>query len=425
VEQENAIDSSTERTQRRSLTSAAYYPFVVIGLAVLSHGGFALSGQGFTPFYPFIQDDFDLTRTQVGFITGTIFAAATVTSSGFGWTIDRFGVRVMAGSMMILSGMVVASLYFASSFLLLLLIAAVMGSLRPVGHPAGTKAIVDWVGPKRRGTAMSVKQAGNPILGALAAAIVPPLAVAFGWRIAAVALGGFIAAGGVLILALYRDKPGTASRKETTTSFFTGMGKVMRDRDISLAVAFGFPMVGAQVATLTYFILFLNDELGVPVIVAGGMLAVLQVANIVMRIGWGIISDTLGKGRRKPVLFFAGSMTAIVLLIVALLPDGAPTWALILIAIALGGTATSWVSVHSVMLSELSDPSEVGITIGYASTVSRTGIVIAPPIFGYIADTASYQAAWLTLVGAIIVGMLFLVPIREGGARARAKEPAS
>ena len=49
---------------------------IVIGLAVLAHGGFALSGQGFTPFYPFIQDDFDLSRTQVGFITATIFAAA-------------------------------------------------------------------------------------------------------------------------------------------------------------------------------------------------------------------------------------------------------------------------------------------------------------------------------------------------------------
>jgi sugar phosphate permease len=411
VSQEQIAEDGT----RRSLASTTYYPFVVIGLAVLSHGGFALSGQGFTPFYPFIQDDFDLSRTEVGFITGTIFAAATITSSGFGWAIDRFGVRIMAGSMMILSGLVVASLYFASSFLLLLLIAALMGSLRPVGHPAGTKAIVDWVGPKRRGTAMSIKQAGNPILGALAAALIPPLAVAYGWRVAAVALGGFIIVSGILILALYRDRPITASRKESTSSFFAGMGKVMRDRDISLAVAFGFPMVGAQVATLTYFILFLNDELGVPVIVAGGMLAILQVANIVMRIGWGVISDTLGKGRRKPVLFFAGGLTALVLLIVSLLPDGTPTWALVLIAIALGGTATSWVSVHSIMLSELSDPSQVGTTIGYASTVSRTGIVIAPPLFGFIADSASYQAAWMALVGAILVGMLFLVPVREGG----------
>lgn len=261
---------------------------------------------------------------------------------------------------------------------------------------------------------MSIKQAGNPILGALAAALVPPLAVAFGWRIAAVALGGFIILSGMLILALYRDKPGTASRKDSTSSFFAGMGSVIRNRNISLAVGFGFPMVGAQVATLTYFILFLNDELDVPVIVAGGMLAILQVANIVMRIGWGVISDTLGKGRRKPVLFLAGSMTAGVLLLVSLLPDATPTWALVTIAIALGGTATSWVSVHSVLLSELSDPSQIGTTIGYASTVSRTGIVIAPPLFGLIADAASYQAAWMTLSVSILIGMLFLMPVREG-----------
>jgi ACS family hexuronate transporter-like MFS transporter len=409
-------ETETEPTpRRRGLTASPRYPLVVIALAVLSHGGFALSGQGFTPFYPFIRDDFDLSATQIGLVTATIFGTATITSSGFGWTIDRFGVRIMAGWTMILSGIFVAGLYFATSFWLLIVVAALMGSLRPVGHPAGTKAIVDWVSPLRRGTAMSIKQAGNPILGALAAAIVPPLAVAYGWRIAAVSMGAFIVLGGILILALYRDhdKEQPTTKKKEHTPFFVGMNRAIRNRDISFAVGFGFPMVGAQVATLTYFILFLNDELGVPVIVAGGMLAILQVSNIVMRIGWGVISDTLAKGKRKPVLYFAGLSTAVVLFIVALLPDGTPYWALIVIAIALGGTATSWVSVHAVLLSELSEPGQVGTTIGYASTVSRTGIVIAPPLFGLLADNASYQTAWFALVGAILIGLLLLIPVHE------------
>jgi len=408
-------EPSTETPARRGLTASPRYPLIVIALAVLSHGGFALSGQGFTPFYPFIRNDFNLSATQIGLVTGTIFAAATVTSAGFGWTIDRFGVRIMAGWTMVLSGLVVSSLYFATNFWLLIVIAAAMGSLRPVGHPAGTKAIVDWVSPLRRGTAMSIKQAGNPILGALAAALVPPIAVAYGWRIAAVAMGGFIVAGGFLILALYRDRDREVPqpRRRPHTPFFAGMMKAARDRDISFAVAFGFPMVGAQVATLTYFILFLNDELGVPVIVAGGMLALLQVSNIVMRIAWGVISDTLARGRRKPVLYFSGLITALVLSIMALLPEGTPYWALVVMAIALGGTVTSWVSVHAVLLSELADREQVGTTIGYASTVSRTGIVVAPPLFGLLADAASYQTAWLALVGAILVGLLLLIPVHE------------
>ena len=384
------------RTPQRGIAGSRYYPLLVTALAVLSHGGFSLSGQGFTPFYPFIQDDFDLSRTQVGIITGTIFAAATVTSSGFGWLIDRFGVRRMAGGMMILSGIVVSTLYFANSFLLVLIIAAAMGSLRPVGHPAGTKAIIDWVGPLRRGTAMSVKQAGNPILAALAAAVVPPLAVAFGWRTAAVALGAFIAAGGLLILALYRDKDTAAERKDSGSSFFSGMGTVMRNRNISFSIAFGFPLVGVQVAALTYFILFLNDELGVPVVVAGG-----------------VLSDTLGKGRRKPILLIAGIATAAALSAVALLPEGAPTWSLVLVAIGLGATATSWVSIHSVLLAELAPPGQVGTAIGYASSVQRSAIVVTPPIFGLLADAAGYQVAWFAMVGAILVALVFLSGVRE------------
>ena len=409
----------TEEKQARGIQHAARYPLIVIGIAMLSHGGFALSGQGFTPFYPFIQDDFDLSRTEIGFITAAIFGAASVTSSGFGWTIDRFGVRLVAGGTLILSGLVVSTLYFANSFFLLLVIAAAMGSLRPVGHPAGTKAIMDWVGSARRGTAMSVKQAGNPVLGALAAVAVPPLAVAYGWQVAAVALGGFIVVAGITILVLYRDPPRAETHKKAHPSFFTGMGRVIRNRDISLAVAFGFPLIGARVATVTYFILFLNDELGISVIVAGAMLAVLQVSNVVMRIGWGVITDVIGKGRRKRVLMVAVGGTALSLLWVAFLPEGAPLWMVVLAAIALGATATSWVTVHTVLLSEISEPGQIGITIGYASTVSRTGIVVAPPLFGFLADTASYRVAWLALVGAILVGLLFILAIHEPPAEER------
>ena len=289
-----------------------------------------------------------------------------------------------------------------------------MGSLRPVGHPAGTKAIVDWVSATRRGTAMSVKQAGNPVLGAMAAVAVPPLAVAYGWQVAALALGSFIIAGGFLILALYRDKPAEREASKTARqSFWGGLGRVARDRDISLAVAFGLPMVGAQVATQTDFIHLLTDELGVDVIVAGGLLAVLQVSNIFMRIGWGVLSDTIGHGRRKPVLYVSVMGTILMLLTMALLPDGTPMWMLLLVAVGLGGTATSWVSVHSVLLSELSEPGQIGITIGYASTVSRMGIVVAPILFGILADTVGYRVAWLSLVAAIAIGTAALITIRE------------
>ena len=410
---------ATDGKRASGIQRAAYYPMIVIGIALLSHGGFALSGQGFTPFYPFIQDDFDLSRTQIGFITAAIFGTASVTSSWFGWTIDRFGVRLVAGGTLMLSGLMVASLYFANSFFLLLVIAAAMGSLRPVGHPAGTKAIMDWVGSARRGTAMSVKQAGNPVLGALAAVAVPPIAVAYGWQVAAVALGAFIMLLGIIILVLYRDPPREKTEKKAHPSFFTGMGRVIRNRDISLAVAFGFPLIGTQVATVTYFILFLNDELGISVIVAGAMLAVLQVSNVVMRIGWGIITDVIGKGRRKRVLIVAVGGTALSLLWMAYLPEGAPLWMVVLAAIALGATATSWVTVHTVLLSEISEPGQIGITIGYASTVSRTGIVVAPPLLGFLADSASYRVAWLALVAAILVGLLLILVIHEPPAEER------
>ena len=91
-------------------------------------------------------------------------------------------------------------------------------------------------------------------------------------------------------------------------------------------------------------------------------------------------------------------------------------WALFLVAVGIGATATSWVSVHSVLLAELADPRHVGTTVGYASTVQRASIVITPPLFGLIADTSGYQAAWLALVAAILFGMSFLFLVKEASA---------
>ena len=398
----------------KGLSHASLYPLIVVGLAVLSHGGFSLSGQGFTPFYPFIRDEFVLTSTQVGLVSGVIYGAAALTSVGFGWAVDRLGVRLIGGALMVVSGFVVMSLYFASGLWMVLLVAAAMGALRPAGHPAGARAVMDWIGKARRGTAMSIKQAGNPALSAIAAVAVPPLAIAYGWRVAAVALGCSIAAAGITIVLLYRDRPSAALQRPEPVPFFKGIRHVMRDKQVTMAILFGFPLVGAQVATLTYFILFLNDELGVSLVVAGGLLATLQVSSIVMRIGWGVISDTLGRGRRKPVLFVSGLATAGVLLAMGLLPQGAPYWALVLVAIGLGATATSWVSLHTVLLAELSGPGRVGTTVGYASALQRMSIVIAPPIFGFVEDHSGYQVAWLALSGVIAGGMLLLTQVREG-----------
>ena len=120
------------------MTSHRFYPYLVIGIAVLSHGGFALSGQGFTPFYPFIQDDFNLSRTQVGIITGTIFGAATITSTGFGWLIDHFGARLMSGITMVASGIAVASMVFANSFSTVLIVGVLQVYFDSKIKPAST-----------------------------------------------------------------------------------------------------------------------------------------------------------------------------------------------------------------------------------------------------------------------------------------------
>ena len=55
--------------------------------------------------------------------------------------------------------------------------------------PTLTRAVIDWFPTRIRALAMSVKQMGVPIAGAITAAVLPALATVTSWRMAAAVTG--------------------------------------------------------------------------------------------------------------------------------------------------------------------------------------------------------------------------------------------
>ena len=71
-------------------------------------------------------------------------------------------------------------------------------------NPATAKAIMYWFSAKGRATAIGIKQSGVTIGGALAAALLPTLALALTWRTSLALLGAVILAVAVLCYLFYR-----------------------------------------------------------------------------------------------------------------------------------------------------------------------------------------------------------------------------
>ena len=148
-----------------------YYPWIVLALVFGGHLGQAIATQGIPVLYPFIQAELGLSRAQVGFITSSTAASGAATVLLAGWLSDRLGVKRVLVIAMVSMAIVLGAFTLANSFHIILVLAAFIGIAYAPMYPSSTRAIIDWLPSRVLGLAMSLKQAGVPIGGALAAAV--------------------------------------------------------------------------------------------------------------------------------------------------------------------------------------------------------------------------------------------------------------
>jgi nitrate/nitrite transporter NarK len=267
---------------------------------------------------------------------------------------------------------------------------------------------MDWFPVRIRGLAMSIKQMGIPAAGALTAAVLPALAIATGWRMAAAATGLLVLLIAVAFISLYHNAP-RAVQSERRFNLAT-LKNIFHNRDLLITISWGTVFIGFQFTTLSYFMLFLIEELGLSAVMAGGMLAIAQVTSTIARVGWGAASDFIFHGRRIVVLAITGFLTALWMLGASFTGDGAPNFIIYIIAIVTGISNLSFHGVFHTLSGEQAEKGHVGTTIGVVSTVSHVSMMIMPPLFGYFVDIiGSYSQVWRAAAGLAFVCTLGLL----------------
>lgn len=131
---------------------------------------------------PLIRQDFDLSRTGVGLLTGTAFAIGGVLLVGLGTLVDRLGRRQMMMAAIVVSSIVVAAHAFAMSVL-------VLGALRAASMASGgllyptSGALVAEESPARiRGLMTGMLQTAYPVGWFLASLFAVLILENWGWR---------------------------------------------------------------------------------------------------------------------------------------------------------------------------------------------------------------------------------------------------
>jgi ACS family hexuronate transporter-like MFS transporter len=288
---------------------------------------------------------------------------------------------------------------------------AVVGgiTLGPI-YPATSRAIMDWLPPRRRGLGMGIKQTGPSLSGTLAGVFFPPLAVAVGWRISAASSGLIVLVVLGTVLLFYRDRgrPDTAPARMD----WRGMKALARNRHLHAPILWASLFVGIQFIVLTYFILFLVNEVRLSPVLAGAFVSVLHFTSVVGRVGWGFVSDTLFGGRRLVVLGILGIGTAGSLAWLSVIGETTSVAVVGALAVAVGLTSIGWMGVYTVLIGEIAGTQRTGTALGLAQVFMRMGMVTMPPLFGLLVDvTGSYTLGWRSAAALALAATLALLTL--------------
>lgn len=396
------------------------YRWVILLVTTGSQATIALIQMATGTLAPFVSADLQLSRAQVGLVGGAVNVGMILTAMLAGWAVDRWGERVVLVTGGLLAGLSIIAASRAGAFETFVPLLLLTGLWAATSTPAGSKAIMTWFPVSRRGFALGVRQTGVPLGGTTAALLLPALALRFGWRPALVG-AGLIAMGGALICQItYREASedlGSACREVSSgrgTTAGGGIREVLRIPGIWIASFTAVTLVGVQYSVVSYLELYLNDALGQSIRAASLYLALAQMAGVAGRIFWGVLSDTLFRGARRPALAAVGVVAAAMSVAMVFLGPSTPAWVLAGTTWFLGFTGIGWNGVYVALISEMVGKERAGTALGMGLSLVQMGVLVIPPFFGYLVDrTGLYRAGWAALAVLVLFGVSLLALVHE------------
>jgi MFS family permease len=330
---------------------------------------------------------------------GGAVAVQRVGGAVLAWPLGRVADRVgptaamrTAAGLAALSALGIA--VFVRSYLGLAVLLLVSGASNALGQTAANLALVRAVPGHRQGTAFGIKQSALPVGSLLAGLTVPLIGLTVGWRWA------FVLAAGLSLFVLVSVPRDRVQRYRTPD----GVTNRIRRRQPLFVLAAGlFFGMGAAMGLTTYTVESATAS-GVGVGAAGLLLTLGSAASIVTRLVAGRLADRRGGRHLVTVarMQFAGALGLV--LIATGVPSLLLVGTLIAFALAWGFNGVFWFAI--VRLS----PATPAAASGLVMPGGMLGGVVGPIVFGVIAETVSFQVAWLAAASwSVIAGTLMLV----------------
>jgi predicted MFS family arabinose efflux permease len=272
--------------------------------------------------------------------------------------------------------------------------------------------VAEWFSGENKATAMGIMTMGFALGGVAGASVLPWLGVQLGWKMLVILLGALFLIVGLIFYMTYNDKNNNSKqvKEDDDNSFVSNISIFFSNKYLLLLCILGIVFGAVSGVVVTHFSFFLFTDYGFTEVTAGLGFMVLQIGSMAGRTGWGYLNDKLFDGVERRGFLVVGILMSVISLIFAYLSNFNPALPVILIlAFLLGATGRGW---HGLYFSEVSDQvgeEKAGMGVGLSLLFIRIGIIVGPPIFGYIADMAgTYSYSWL-LLGIVTIASILII----------------
>jgi MFS family permease len=358
------------------------------------------------PIIPILMDSLGLSVSGAGLLMSVYAVTGLILALPAGLIYQRIGPRrtgILAGVSIVLGATLGALSEGMGGLLASRVIEGIGTSFMAVLAPA---IIAQWFSARERGTAMGIWAIWVPV-GTVAMLIAAPaLAQAAGWR----SVWWLGAAYALVVTAIYllfvRPSPARtatvlSSQGEAHAGSSVTSTQVLRNRDIwLLAAAFG-AFNASVIGIATYLPTFLTEQRGLTLAQAAFVASITSMITIFSAPGGGIISDRIGS-RKKPYLVgFAAS--------IILLPlTGAVSLQGLLVVVVISGLVLGMIptNIFAAAVEAAGDERQGGAAMAVIMVGQNAGMLAGPVIFGALAESVSWPAAFASLALLAALGLL-------------------
>ena len=332
---------------------------------------------------PAIARDLHLPGALIGFFPALVYGVGIISSLYSPSFILRFGaVRVIQAVMAAVCVMLgVCALGTAGS---IAAGAALLGLAYGSTAPASAHLLMPRTPQRVYNLVMSIRQAGLPLAGILAGVMMPPMTLAFGWR---VALAAQIPTSLALLVALeFVRREWDVGLRPGYPLFIGALAQPLRllrqNADIKRLTIMSFVFTGAQLCFISFMTVHLTQSAGFDLVTAGWTLAAYQGAALVSRPLLGWVADKYVSPMR--LLAALGFLMCASAAVSALFTAAWPGLAIVVVCLAAGFSASGFTGLAYAEFARLGGAARTEAT-GLGSAAMFAGVLVLPPLFGLTA----------------------------------------